>query len=290
MRDMVVPFVWLTSGDLRPRTSRWWSGLRAAGGEDERCTKQGTGGVEQVDGRVAELSGVMTSNGTRDAVGYVEERDERSHRAAAICRQHPLQGFDAERREYECAAETGDESTGQSDDLGRREPGCCRSISTLPRIFERNGDDVQRRYEAAMYVRFEHERRRLRVCLAYARRIGGRPHRFRLGALGAVVWSEPISVPERIQFWQGLDARLDAVRAHHPGVEIDDVKVRALIADRIPPPSTEAEFRLLSKAILLRDAAALDPGDAAMAQVAERLKALAREAQSQPNRNKEAAE
>ena len=79
-------------------------------------------GAEQVDGGVAELAGDHARDGTRDAIGDVEEGDEGPHRAAAIGGQHPLEGFHAKRGENQRAAKARDQRAGERDDLIGRAP------------------------------------------------------------------------------------------------------------------------------------------------------------------------
>jgi hypothetical protein len=87
-------------------------GLRVVGSGDERTAKQRTGSTEQVDGGETELSGDDARRGTGNAAGDVEESYERSHRAAPVGGEHAFQGFHAESREDERAAETRDERHG----------------------------------------------------------------------------------------------------------------------------------------------------------------------------------
>jgi hypothetical protein len=109
-----------------------------------------------------------------------------------------------------------------------------------------------------MFARFERHRRRLSVCVVIGRKIERKVRQDRLGYLGSVAYSEPISLAERVRFWAGINQRFLALRARHPGIsEADEVKIRDQVAERIPRASTAEED--------------------ALAEAAKRLKALARQ-------------
>jgi hypothetical protein len=55
-------------------------------------------------------------------------------------------------------------------------------------------------FGAAMFLRFEHWHRRLFITLAANRRVGRKVRQDRIGPLGSILWSQPISVSERIRF------------------------------------------------------------------------------------------
>lgn len=142
-----------------------------------------------------------------------------------------------------------------------------------------------------MFACFERISRRLYVGLAVARRVDGKPVPKRLGQLGSVLWSEPISVAERVRFWAQFDARLDAIAARHPGVvsRADAEKVREMVARRVPPPRTEDELRRQRTAIALADlvdALGQYDGNEAFTDALAHLVELARENQRQPERSK----
>ena len=85
-----------------------------------------------------------------------------------------------------------------------------------------------------MYPRFEQLGRRLKVSLTIGRRVGATVRSERIASLGSVIWSEPISLDQRVRFWGRLNQRFVAARDHHPGriSEADEVKVRNQIAVR----------------------------------------------------------
>src|SRR5258708_530419 len=74
-----------------------------------------------------------------------------------------------------------------------------------------------------MYLRFEPYCRRLQVNLVTSHRIAGKVLQRRLGSLGSVIWSEPVSTVERIRFWTAIDGRFRDLAARHPGVTAADV-------------------------------------------------------------------
>jgi hypothetical protein len=133
-------------------------------------------------------------------------------------------------------------------------------------------------------LRFERQHRRLYAQIVNVRRIDGKERQNRVGSLGSVLDTEPVSLAERVQFWTALDQRFLALRARRPGCisEADEVKFRDRINKRIPEPRTESERRLALMTVIQRDAlAAFDSGDgeAAIAEAARRLMAPARENQ-----------
>jgi hypothetical protein len=133
-----------------------------------------------------------------------------------------------------------------------------------------------------MFARFERHRRRLSVCVVIGRKIERKVRQDRLGYLGSVAYSEPISLAERVRFWAGINQRFLALRARHPGIsEADEVKIRDQVAERIPRASTAEERRLFLQATILRDVMAavdrLEHVEDALAEAAKRLKALARQ-------------
>jgi hypothetical protein len=132
------------------------------------------------------------------------------------------------------------------------------------------------------YARLERQGRRLFAQLVIGRRIDGVVRQQRVGSLGSIPLPEPFSSSERVKFWAGVAHRYRAIMAKRPDVVslADEERIRAVIAKRIPPPSGEAEVRLLLLAAVQRDVAAIDNLDGAVdvfAEVARRLKALARE-------------
>lgn len=128
-----------------------------------------------------------------------------------------------------------------------------------------------------MFPRFQRDYHRFFLSLIVNRTVKQKRISEYLGSLGSIAAIEP-TVFERLRFWQGFDARLDAIRIKHPGrvTPADADHVRALVAKRIPLPCGED----LSKAVLLRDAvdalAALGDGEDVMALV-DRLAAAARQ-------------
>jgi hypothetical protein len=139
-------------------------------------------------------------------------------------------------------------------------------------------------FGAAMFLRFEHRHRRLFITLAANRRVGRKVRQDRIGPLGSILWSEPISVSERIRFWTQLDARFRAIAARRPGVvSPDDAdKARAVIDKKIPRARTEEELRLQLIAVIQRDVMAafdwLERGEDAAAEAMKQLERLTREA------------
>jgi hypothetical protein len=115
-----------------------------------------------------------------------------------------------------------------------------------------------------MYLRFERMQRRLCVNLVIARRVDGKVVQERIGPLGSVIFSEPISAAERIRFWTRIDARWRELAARRPDVvsPADFEKIKIAIDRRIPLPRSPGEHELFFKAIVVRDAlAALDADD-----------------------------
>jgi hypothetical protein len=112
-----------------------------------------------------------------------------------------------------------------------------------------------------MFARFDRYGRRLVVSLVVSRRAGRRVLQTRLGVLGSVIFSAPVSVSERIRFWVAINRRQREIDAKHPGrvTAADMAKVKAAIARRIPLPSSPDEHKLFFQATVVRDAmAALD--------------------------------
>lgn len=139
------------------------------------------------------------------------------------------------------------------------------------------------RFEAAMFPRFERQRRRLFVTLTLNRKVSRTVHGERLGSLGSLAWSEPLSVAERVKYWAEINQRFLAIRTRYPGrvSPADEAKVRATIAQRIPPAQSEAELRLLLIATVQRDVMAafdrLERGEDAAAEAMKQLERLTRE-------------
>jgi hypothetical protein len=133
-----------------------------------------------------------------------------------------------------------------------------------------------------VFPRFERQRRRLFVTLMLNRKVSRTVHGERLGSLGSIAWSEPLSVAERVKYWAGIDQRFLAIRARRPGLvsPADEAKIRDAIDEKIPRPSGETELRLLRIATVQHDVAAigLDGAEDVFADVARRLQALAKEA------------
>jgi hypothetical protein len=134
-----------------------------------------------------------------------------------------------------------------------------------------------------MYLRFERQQRRLCVNVVIARRVDGKVVQERVGPLGSVIWSEPISTAERVRFWTAIDGRWRELVARRPDVvsPADRDKVKTAIDRRIPAPRTAEERRLHFISIIRRDAMqafdVLDGAEAAMEEAAKRLLALAKE-------------
>jgi hypothetical protein len=125
-----------------------------------------------------------------------------------------------------------------------------------------------------MFLRYERQRRRMFVCLVGCRKVGQRVRPYRLGYLGSITFGGPVSTADGLRFWTAFDGRWRAVADRHPDriSAGDEAWVRDRIAERIAPPSTPDELRLLSKAIVQRDVvAAFDGGADAMMQAARRL-------------------
>jgi hypothetical protein len=142
---------------------------------------------------------------------------------------------------------------------------------------------------AAMYLRFEPCRLRLVVGLVTSHMMAGRKVRQeRLGSLGSVVWSDPISLSERLRFWANVSARYRALAAKRPNAVLlaDEERIRAAIDKRIPGPRTEEEGRLFLQAAIVNDMtvalAQHEDGEDALAAAALRMLELARE--RRPNR------
>jgi hypothetical protein len=108
-----------------------------------------------------------------------------------------------------------------------------------------------------MFLSFEPHRRRLYVTVVVAERVGKTVRQHRVGSLGGVLFSEPISTAERIRFWTAIDRR-------------------------IPQPRGEEEFRLQLIATIRRDAMAafdrLERGEDAAEEAMKQLERLTREA------------
>jgi len=112
------------------------------------------------------------------------------------------------------------------------------------------------------YPQFYRQNRRLVISLA-ADEVNGTARR--IGFLGSVVWSDPISVSERIRFWAAIDQHQREIEAKRPGrfTPADMERVRAMIDKRIPRPCTVDERKLFALAIAVRDGmAAFDAEDA----------------------------
>lgn len=135
-----------------------------------------------------------------------------------------------------------------------------------------------------MYLRFERHRLRLNVALVIRPRVDGKARQVRLGFLGSVIWSEPISVAERIRFWTALDGRWRELVARHPGrLSIEDAdKLAPEIDKHIPKPKTREEHVLLFQSLVRKDVMAaldaLEQVEDGMEIAGKRLLALAREA------------
>jgi hypothetical protein len=134
-----------------------------------------------------------------------------------------------------------------------------------------------------MYLRFERMQRRLCVNLVIARRVDGKVVQSRVGPLGSVIFSEPISTAERIRFWTQFDARWRELAARRPDVVFlaDLEKTKIAIDRRIPLPRTPDEHKLFFQAIVVRDAMAafdrLERGEDAAAEAAKQLERLTHE-------------
>jgi hypothetical protein len=144
-----------------------------------------------------------------------------------------------------------------------------------------------------MFIRFEPRRLRLTVSLVTCRNRDGKERQERLGSLGSVIWSDPISISERVRFWSSVGARYRALAVRSPHVVLlaDQAKIEAAIDKRIPGPRTAEERRLFLQATIVNDmTVALDQaevGEAALEAAALRMLQLAREAR--PNRQAEAS-
>jgi hypothetical protein len=123
---------------------------------------------------------------------------------------------------------------------------------------------------------------RLFLSLVQSRRDNGKQRTEYLGSLGSISAAEPPGEAERVAFWMQLDARLDAIAARFPVTAEDRAKVRRMVGLRVPPLRTPEERRLLSRAIVQRDALAVLQalGEDAMAEACKRLTELARETRS----------
>ena len=72
----------------------WQSSPRRAAGDDKSRAEQRTGGTQQINGGIAELSGHQAGRRTRQSVSDVQEGNEATPaRAAAIGRQYALECF-----------------------------------------------------------------------------------------------------------------------------------------------------------------------------------------------------
>jgi hypothetical protein len=137
---------------------------------------------------------------------------------------------------------------------------------------------------AAVFPRFERQRRRLFVTLMLNRKVCGTVRGDRLGSLGSIAWSQPLSVAERVKYWAGINQRFLAIAARHPGLvsEADEIKIRDKIDERIPRPRGDAELRLQLIATVQRDVMAafdrLERGEDAAAEAIKQLERLRREA------------
>jgi hypothetical protein len=154
-------------------------------------------------------------------------------------------------------------------------------LTEAPRKRDRAGNTLFD-FRAAMYLRFEPNRRRLFVNLVTSHMMVGRKVRQeRLGSLGSIIWSDPFSISERARFWASADARYRALAARRPDAVLLDDKERIfdLIAERIPRPRTPAELRLLLIASVQREVAAVELGEGgedAIEAAARRMSELAR--------------
>jgi hypothetical protein len=138
-----------------------------------------------------------------------------------------------------------------------------------------------------MYPRFERCGSRLSVSLTLGRRVGATVRSERVGVLGRVTYSEPISVDQRVKFWAAMSQRFLALRVRRPGLisEADEVKVRNQIAKRIPRPSGAEELQLFRQATAVQDMKValerLERGEDAAEEAMRQLLRLAKE--TQPN-------
>jgi hypothetical protein len=137
-----------------------------------------------------------------------------------------------------------------------------------------------------MFARFERVGSRISVQLVVSHRTGKKVRAHRVGPLGSVLFSDPISISERARFWASVGDRFRALAARYPGriSPADEERIRTAIAKRIPRPCGEAEVRLLRLAAVQREVAAIDNLDGAedvFAEVARRLQALTRETRPQ---------
>ena len=124
-----------------------------------------------------------------------------------------------------------------------------------------------------MFVRFERQKRRLFVALVINRKVGGKTRQDRLGYLGSVTYSEPISTSDRIRFWAQIERRQREIDAKYPGrvTPADVAKIKDAIDKRIPLSRTADERKLFFQVSVVRDAmAAFDALDHAEDAMTER--------------------
>src|ERR1700677_3904329 len=100
----------------------WQSSWHAAAGDNKSRAEQRTGGTQQINGGIAELSGHQAGRRTRQSVSDVQEGNEATHCAAAIGWQYALECFDAESGENQRASEACDEGPAQRHQLIGRAP------------------------------------------------------------------------------------------------------------------------------------------------------------------------
>ena len=92
------------------------------------------------------------------------------------------------------------------------------------------------------YLRFEPNRRRVRVSLVAGRSVNGRVVQERIGNLGSIIAAEIGAAPERARFWRQLAERFSRIEAKFPGrfSPQDSARFEAAVAKRIRRP-TKAE-------------------------------------------------
>jgi hypothetical protein len=129
------------------------------------------------------------------------------------------------------------------------------------------------------FPRFERRGPYLRIDLVSGRRVAGRVMQMRLGPLGAVIFSDPVSLAERTKFWAQMNERFRVIRERWPDriSPADEIEIRNKIGKRIPRAQTEAEFKVFLQATIVHDmTTALERQDAGLDGMREAAKQLLR--------------